>query len=86
VTDLAGEKVMIDFELGKYFMLTGAANEIWDLLEDGMELGELVDELLEIFEVDRQICLSSTAEFLESLQKVGFIGVYAKSHCVTASV
>ena len=28
VTDLAGEKVMIDFATGKYFLLKGSANEI----------------------------------------------------------
>ena len=28
VTDLDGEKVMIDFSSGKYFLLKGAANEI----------------------------------------------------------
>ena len=29
VTDLAGEKVMIDFESGKYFLIKGAGNDIW---------------------------------------------------------
>ena len=27
VTDLSGEKVMIDFSTGKYFLLKGSANE-----------------------------------------------------------
>ena len=34
VTDLCGEKVMVDFNKGKYFMLKGVGNDIWDLLED----------------------------------------------------
>ena len=34
VSDLAGEKVMIDFESGKYFMLKGSANEIWELIQE----------------------------------------------------
>ena len=32
VTDLSGEKVMIDFESGKYFMIKGSGNDIWDLI------------------------------------------------------
>lgn len=37
VSELAGEKVMIDFESGKYFMLKGSANEIWEMLKDGID-------------------------------------------------
>ena len=29
VTDLSGEKVMIDFESGKYFMIKGSGNDIY---------------------------------------------------------
>ena len=29
VTDLAGEKVMVDFEQGKYFCIKGVGNDIW---------------------------------------------------------
>ena len=36
VTDLAGEKVMVDFEQGKYFCIKGVGNDIWDML-DGQE-------------------------------------------------
>ena len=28
VTDLSGEKVMIDFETGKYFLIKGVGNDI----------------------------------------------------------
>ena len=34
VTDLSGEKVMIDFESGKYFMIKGSGNDIWDMIQD----------------------------------------------------
>ena len=34
VTDLAGEKVMVDFEQGKYFMIKGTGNDIWDMLQE----------------------------------------------------
>ena len=33
VTDLAGEKVMVDFEQGKYFCIKGVGNDIWDMLD-----------------------------------------------------
>ena len=33
VTDLAGEKVMVDFESGKYFLIKGVGNDIWDIYD-----------------------------------------------------
>ena len=39
VTDLAGEKVMVDFEQGKYFCIKGVGNDIWDMLDGQEEIG-----------------------------------------------
>lgn len=79
VTDLAGEKVMIDFESGKYFMLTGAANDIWDMLRDGVTVGEIVSGLVEIYEVSEDECAGSTTAFLEKLAQIGFIALEANA-------
>ena len=46
VTDLAGEKVMIDFESGKYFLIKGAGNDIWDMLQEEITPTQIVDRLL----------------------------------------
>ena len=75
VTDLAGEKVMIDFESGKYFMLTGSANEIWDMLSSVKTSNEIVSSLLEIYEVDEQTCRESVIKFLQEISDIGFIGL-----------
>ncbi|MDO5521630.1 MAG: PqqD family peptide modification chaperone, partial [bacterium] len=53
VTDLAGEKVMIDFSTGKYFLLKGVANDIWDYIQSPITVGEIVDKLLSQYEVDK---------------------------------
>jgi len=73
VTDLAGEKVMIDFDTGKYFMLTGAANEIWDMLCDGITEEIIVSKLMDIYEVDYKTCCSGVHSFLLELTNKGFI-------------
>lgn len=75
VSELAGEKVMIDFETGKYFMLKGSANEIWEILEDGITEEQIVEKLLEIYEVDKATCEASVHEFLNTLVDNGFISV-----------
>ena len=73
VTDLSGEKVMIDFSTGKYFLLKGAANDIWDMLKDNITVKSIKENLMEIYDVDEKTCLSSITEFLLAIEQNGFI-------------
>ncbi len=75
VSELAGEKVMIDFETGKYFMLKGSANEIWEMLKDGITVKEIVAGLMEIYEVEEEVCKKSVQDFLVTLKENGFINL-----------
>ena len=75
VTDLAGEKVMIDFESGKYFMLIGSANDIWDMLGDKQESESIVSVLTEIYEVGDDECRDGVLKFLNELVNIGFISL-----------
>jgi len=75
VTDLAGEKVMIDFESGKYFMLTGSANDIWDMLGGEIDSEGIVSALMEIYEVDAAICREGVLKFLDELKNIGFVSL-----------
>lgn len=73
VYDMGGEKVMADFETGNYYMLKGAANDIWDHLQSDVTVGELKEKLMEVFEVDEKTCMQNLISFLEQLNENGFI-------------
>ena len=73
VTDLSGEKVMIDFSTGKYFLLKGSANEIWDMLTNDITIAEIRDSLMEIYDVDESTCMTSIQNFLLQMQQNGFV-------------
>lgn len=73
ITDLCGEKVMVDFNKGKYFMLKGVGNDIWDLLENNVKVATIITKLLEEYDVDRETCETSTLKFLQDLEELGFI-------------
>ncbi len=75
VTDMAGDKVMIDFESGKYFLLRGTAADIWDNIQTETTVGELVAKLLTIYDVDEETCLSGTEQFLSQLEEANFISL-----------
>jgi len=75
VTDLVGERVMIDFDSGKYFILTGTANDIWDMLEDGIESESIVNSLLDMYEVESDTCRTGVLTFLNDLVQIGFVSL-----------
>ena len=80
VTDLAGEKVMVDFEQGKYFCIKGVGNDIWDMLdgqegEDGIteETRVRCYELMEEYEVMEEVCEKEVLAFLDKLEQAGIL-------------
>ena len=75
VTDLAGEKVMIDFSTGKYFLLEGVANDIWDYIQSPISIEQIEEKLLSEYEIAEDTCHSSVLSFLEQLNGFGFIEV-----------
>lgn len=75
ITDLSGEKVMIDFETGKYFLLKGAANEIWEYIQTPIQVEKIIAQLMDVYDVSREICQESTVTFLQQLLDYNFIKV-----------
>lgn len=74
-TELSGEKVMIDFESGKYFMLKGSANEIWDIIQEDISFGEIIKKLRSEFDVSEEECVEATEAFLNKLLSYNFISI-----------
>lgn len=75
VTDLDGEKVMIDFSTGKYFLLKGAANEIWDYIQDPIIVSDILQRLMSVYDVPEETCRESIFSFLTQLKNYSFITI-----------
>lgn len=73
VTDLSGEKVMIDFDSGKYFMIKGSGNDIWDMIQEETTVGDIIDGLLKIYDVSEKECTDSVLQFLQRMKDYDFI-------------
>lgn len=73
VTDLAGEKVMVDFETGKYYMIKGTGSDIWDMIQEDISVGEIVSRLLNEYDVSEDECYRSVSDFLNQLYEAGMI-------------
>ena len=73
VTELDGEKVMVDFETGKYFIIKGCGNDIWDMLSEEISPSEIVERLLKEYDVSREECTQSVVDFLGKMEEYNFI-------------
>ena len=64
--DMDGELVMMDIMSGKYYNLGKTGGTIWNLLESPKTLDELVDALIDKYDVDRATCKAQTEEFMKT--------------------
>lgn len=72
-TDLDGDKVMMDLEKGQYFALNSVGSSIWEEIEKPVKVGNIVDKLLEEYEIDRATCEKNVMEFIQTLDNTGLL-------------
>lgn len=68
-----GETVMMDIDTGKYYNLGDVGGRIWDILEQPMTLGELVEKLVSEYNVSAEKCAADIKPFLEKMAAAGLI-------------
>lgn len=71
--DMDGSTVMMDIETGKYYNLGETGGAVWELLEEPMSVGDLVDRLLQEYKVSRETCMEDVRSFLTALMERGLI-------------
>jgi Coenzyme PQQ synthesis protein D (PqqD) len=75
VSDMGGEKVMMNIQQGKYYNLGETGGAIWELIKTPITIQELVGKLLSEFEVDQYECEKQVLSFLENLKNEGLVKV-----------
>lgn len=73
ITDMAGDKVMVDFESGKYFLLKGTAVDIWECIQSETTIGDILNKMQKIYDVDEETCLTGIVAFINQLQQNNFV-------------
>jgi Coenzyme PQQ synthesis protein D (PqqD) len=76
---LAGEAdqdlVMVSITNGLYYGVSDVAREIWEAIEVPKKIGDLVDDLVTTYNIDRTTCEQETLSFLEDLRTEGLLKV-----------
>jgi hypothetical protein len=65
--DLAGEAIILDSKLGVYYGLDPVGARIWNLIQNEKTVRELLDTLLEEYEVEHERCDLDLQNLLHNL-------------------
>ena len=74
-SSLDGNAVMMSLENGKYYGTEPVASAIWTLLEQPITFADLVEKLLEEFNVSKEQCQADTQRFVQQLCDEGLITI-----------
>lgn len=69
--EMGGQTVMMSIARGRYFALEGTAQRIWQLMAEPVAVGEIVDRLVEEYDIDRATCEAEVSAFLAELIENG---------------
>ena len=68
-----GETVMMSIETGKYYNLGKMGSVIWAMLETPLSAEELINKLLDAYNVGREQCEKDVIPFLSELERNNII-------------
>ena len=66
-SEVDGERVMMDMKTGEYFGLDSIGTRIWDLTESPTKIAEIVEILINEFDVSKEQCELDTIDFIREL-------------------
>jgi len=74
-SNIDGEAVMMSVENGKYYGLNELGTAIWELTENDISFEEIINKLMEDYEVEHKDCLRDVSEFLNDIHTKGLINI-----------
>ena len=70
---LDDEMVLLNLDSGEYFGLNDTGTRVWELLADGRSREEVIDHLIEEFEVEGEVASGHVAALCGELLEAGFL-------------
>ena len=75
--DLAGEAAILDIKSGTYYGLNTIGARIWNLIQSPKNVKEVLDVLLEEYDVETDRCEKELLDLLHELEAKGLIEIQA---------
>lgn len=71
-----GEEIIIlNMETGNYLGLNQVGAAIWDQLQQKSSVQQIIDHLVENYEVDADTCSAETIDYLEKILALGLLEI-----------
>jgi Coenzyme PQQ synthesis protein D (PqqD) len=67
------EIIILNMETGDYLGLNSVGSAIWEQLSSPKSVNQIIEKLMIEFEVEREICLAQTLEYLEKINTLGLL-------------
>jgi hypothetical protein len=74
-TDLGDEQVILDARRGEYFGLNPVGTFLFGSLSEPTPVADLVDAVVERYEIERASALADVRSFLEEMRRLGLVDV-----------
>lgn len=71
--ELQGETVLLNKENGDYFTLNRMGTEVFNLICGGMEIEQIVDALIDKYEVEHDILRADIISLIDEMKKKNII-------------
>lgn len=68
-TDINGDKAMMNLEKGMYYALNDIGSRIWDLIGETTKVRDIIDNLLEEYDIEDVQCILEVKDYLDVLSK-----------------
>ncbi|MBH5319650.1 lasso peptide biosynthesis PqqD family chaperone [Paenibacillus sp. GSMTC-2017] len=75
VSDIDGEKVVLHIVSCKYYNLGDIGGDIWSLVEEASSINQIVQSLLEQYNVEQSECERTVLSFVEHLHTEGLVEI-----------
>lgn len=75
VSDMNGETVLMSVAQSKYYNMGQIGGRIWELIQQPSAVGQVIDQLLEEYEIDRSTCEAHVIAFLSNLNREGLVRI-----------
>jgi hypothetical protein len=75
VSDMDGDKVMLNIDNGNYYNLGEMGGVIWEMIKEPNSVDNLINDLLLEYEVDKIDCKNQVILFINKLYFEGLISI-----------
>jgi len=71
--EIDGETVLLDMDSENYFGLDEVGTVIWQTMQEGLSLEEMLEKLLSVYDVEEEVLKKDLVHFVERLEESGLI-------------